>query len=495
MFATYWDDAWHTDRGRDEFFIAPHLTLYAGVTVAGLVTAWWLLRAYLAAGGGIGGALMLLRLPAALLALLGATATLLSAPIDNAWHELYGRDAVVWSPPHMLGVAGSAAMSVGLLAGMTGARDRLAPLGRVLLGAGVLGSFLVPVLEFDSDVPQFPAWTYWPVATAGLVLFVLVARDLADGRWAVTAMAAVYTAAKFGIVVALAAMDHSGTLIPPVLAVAVADDVLYRRGAPPLIRAMAAAVLVPVAWTVAVAAQPGQATQVPADQAVLGVVTSLGAALLVVAANGNVRLRRPLTPQPALVAVTVAAAAAVLAAPQPAWAHDPGQGVPVGQVTFDVSRDGERVDLTGRLATDKHDCGDLEPVEAVARRAGEEQTSPLSIAGCTLAAQLTLPDNGRWFLYVNLADTAGHHAEPELLESWIPLAGNATSVREDRDLYLVADGADSGPTQAQIASGLLLYAAVLGLLIAAVRLARRTGAARQEAQRDSATQGTLVVDA
>jgi hypothetical protein len=35
----------------------------------------------------------------------------------------------------------------------------------------VLGSLLVPVLEFDSDVPQFPEWTYWPVVTAGLALF------------------------------------------------------------------------------------------------------------------------------------------------------------------------------------------------------------------------------------------------------------------------------------------------------------------------------------
>lgn len=31
LFGTYWDDAWHTDRGRDDFFIAPHLTLYGGV--------------------------------------------------------------------------------------------------------------------------------------------------------------------------------------------------------------------------------------------------------------------------------------------------------------------------------------------------------------------------------------------------------------------------------------------------------------------------------
>jgi hypothetical protein len=39
---TYWDDAWHTDRGRDHFFIAPHLTLYGGVLVAAVAVGGWL---------------------------------------------------------------------------------------------------------------------------------------------------------------------------------------------------------------------------------------------------------------------------------------------------------------------------------------------------------------------------------------------------------------------------------------------------------------------
>jgi hypothetical protein len=33
IFGLYWDDAWHTDVGRDTFFSRPHLLLYAGVSV------------------------------------------------------------------------------------------------------------------------------------------------------------------------------------------------------------------------------------------------------------------------------------------------------------------------------------------------------------------------------------------------------------------------------------------------------------------------------
>lgn len=36
LFATYWDDSWHTDKGRDEFAIPPHLLLYGGVALTSL---------------------------------------------------------------------------------------------------------------------------------------------------------------------------------------------------------------------------------------------------------------------------------------------------------------------------------------------------------------------------------------------------------------------------------------------------------------------------
>lgn len=41
LFATYWDDAWHTDLGRDQATIPPHLLLYASMATIGAVVAAW----------------------------------------------------------------------------------------------------------------------------------------------------------------------------------------------------------------------------------------------------------------------------------------------------------------------------------------------------------------------------------------------------------------------------------------------------------------------
>jgi hypothetical protein len=41
LFATFWDDAWHTDLGRDQATIPPHLLLYASMATIGAVVAAW----------------------------------------------------------------------------------------------------------------------------------------------------------------------------------------------------------------------------------------------------------------------------------------------------------------------------------------------------------------------------------------------------------------------------------------------------------------------
>jgi hypothetical protein len=53
LFATYWDDAWHTDLGRDQATIPPHLLLYASMATIGAVVAAWGLSA-LRRGGDAG---------------------------------------------------------------------------------------------------------------------------------------------------------------------------------------------------------------------------------------------------------------------------------------------------------------------------------------------------------------------------------------------------------------------------------------------------------
>ena len=165
LFGVYWDDAWHTDRGRDDLLSAPHLSLYSGVAVAISVAVWWgwQRRAagwWLVLSGPVG------------VAVVGAGVTLGSAPVDEWWHQSFGRDAVLWSPPHLLAVVGTIALGSGvvLVVGRSAVAlsDRLGAVLRVAAGAGVVGGWQVLVLEYDTDVALFSPMWYLPVLAAGL---------------------------------------------------------------------------------------------------------------------------------------------------------------------------------------------------------------------------------------------------------------------------------------------------------------------------------------
>jgi hypothetical protein len=134
------------------------------------------------------------------------------------------------------------------------------------------------------------------------------------------------------------------------------------------------------------------------------------------------------------------------------------------------------VELSARLSPDGHSCEDLRPVEAVARRAGQVITAPLTLSGCDARSTMAVPDTGLWFLYVVLSDTADHHEQAPQLEAWVPLHGDAQTAAETRDLYLNRADLARGPTAGQVVAGGVLYAAVTALLLASVRLSRRTRA-------------------
>jgi hypothetical protein len=120
LFGTYWDDAWHTDRGRDAFASPPHVALYAGVLVGLVVALRWARRVR------HDGPWWRAALPGSRTAVAcwGALAVLVSAPVDEFWHAAYGRDAVLWSPPHLLAISGSAALLTGLVLGTERATTR-----------------------------------------------------------------------------------------------------------------------------------------------------------------------------------------------------------------------------------------------------------------------------------------------------------------------------------------------------------------------------------
>ena len=110
-----WDIRWHLLLGRNSFWIPPHLVIYSAVGAVGLVALAMVLIETLRYHHGFPGVndRSTLRILVVFHAPLGYIVTgfgpliaLVAAPLDNWWHQLFGIDAVLWSPFHLMGAAG-----------------------------------------------------------------------------------------------------------------------------------------------------------------------------------------------------------------------------------------------------------------------------------------------------------------------------------------------------------------------------------------------------
>jgi hypothetical protein len=456
MAGTYWDDSWHTDRGRDDFFIPPHLTLYGGVLVAALAVGVWASRAVRSPGVVDG-----LRSNRPLRwAVAGAVAVFVSAPIDDAWHRAYGRDAVLFSPPHLLAIVASIVLVVALA---TGLRPGAGPLSareravRVLGGAGVLGALVVPVMEYEADVPQFSVAWFLPLVTGAVVVARPVATRLLGGRWPLTQAAAAYMAIRLLLVVGLAVGGFSTPIVPPVVVAALVADIGAHRRWPWAVQGAAVTLAVHAAYVPWLAVVPHGA-KVTGDELVLSLVVAFAAAFAAQVATGSTgRVRAPAVAASGVLVLVVV----LVGVARPAAAHDPGQGERRGdaEMTVTVAQRTVRlqVTLTGV------DCDALRGSAVVARRAGMTRIEAMPrIRPCTYEGYTEVPTGGRWFIY------ATFDAPDAMWEAWLPVeAADGTRSSETRVLYQPASGSEDG-SQLIVGAALVVVAALL--LLGCVRM-------------------------
>jgi hypothetical protein len=458
LFGTYWDDAWHTDKGRDSFLIPPHLCLYAGISLVGLALTLEVSRRVRTGGRGS------LADPAIALSLAGVVITLIAAPIDNAWHLAFGRDAVLWSPPHMLGVAGSLALAVGLLMLLVDGKQARAL--QLVAAAAVLAVGLIPVLEYETDVPQFAVVWFLPLLAFGSAFALGLARSLLGGRWAATATTAVYSLLRALIAVVLLIAGLPVPLLPLLLLPALVLDLLL----PSRDRLLAA-----VAFSVAIfALYVPYMNWIKSDiylgleDVLIGLPLAVGLSYLALILADQPR--NVAAPRPNLAATGPATVALMLVVASSALAHDPGQGEDAGSAALTAKSVGDRASLTIGVASSA-DCDGLEPVSLVARRAGVEVEAPLERVGeCRFHGTASLPERGRWFVYGEF-DRQG-----QAVEAWLPVHVGAEpdTVSEERLLYN-PPSESGGPIK--IAAGLVVYAFLAAVVLLIARLIRRRPAA------------------
>src|SRR2546422_10253836 len=199
-----WDFSWHRTIGRDTFWTPAHLAIYASGIIAGLSCGWLVLKTTFAGSDaeraasvrfwGFRGPL------GAWLCIWGAMAMIVSAPFDNWWHNAYGLDVKVLSPPHLILALGFTGIQLGalllVLSLQNRAADRVREYGLLFAyGAGIL---LQNVSIMGIEQIGFPNSAhnaeYYQVAGAAFPFVLLAVARAARLKWAATAAAAAYLA-------------------------------------------------------------------------------------------------------------------------------------------------------------------------------------------------------------------------------------------------------------------------------------------------------------
>src|SRR5580765_7761630 len=190
----YWDISWHRSIGRDTFWSPPHMAIYACGVLAALSSGYLILTTTFGRNAplrdvsvrmwGFVGPL------GAFISAWGGVAMLASAPFDDWWHNAYGLDVKIISPPHMVLAAGFFGIEIGtvmlLLAFMNRARPQLRPsLERLFLyvGGTVLCESLLIKLEYSSRSDQHNA-LFYTVVLLGTPAILAALATASGRRWA-----------------------------------------------------------------------------------------------------------------------------------------------------------------------------------------------------------------------------------------------------------------------------------------------------------------------
>jgi hypothetical protein len=196
-----WDISWHRSIGRDTFWTPPHMAIYLGGVLAGLTGAALIFRATFNEGRWRAAAVRIgpLRGPlGAWVMVWSAVAMIASAPFDDWWHNAYGLDVRVISPPHAVLAAGMVSAALGaMLLALSIANGARAAGGKAagalyLYGAGMLVCLVaVFLIEYCFPLHQHSA-IFYEVTAGAFPLFLVAAARAARLRYAATAVAAVY---------------------------------------------------------------------------------------------------------------------------------------------------------------------------------------------------------------------------------------------------------------------------------------------------------------
>jgi len=203
-----WDISWHKSIGRDTFWTAPHLLEQLGAILAGVSCGWMVLRATFAGGPamrgqsvrfwGFSGPL------GAWVTIWGTFTMVTSAPFDDWWHNAYGLDVKIVSPPHIVLALGMIAIQLGAMLLLLAAQNRAsrpAEVRRLGWGYAFAGGVLLTMMatlvsEYAARPNDMHNTLFYQVAGGTFPVFLAAFARSGRLRYPATSAAGLY----FGIV-------------------------------------------------------------------------------------------------------------------------------------------------------------------------------------------------------------------------------------------------------------------------------------------------------
>lgn len=228
-----WDISWHMSIGRDGLFSPPHLAIYLGGVTAGIFSAYRVLKITIKGTafersktvkfwgvfhGSLGN----------LFCIWGAIAMLTSAPFDDWWHNTYGLDVTILSPPHTVLLLGMISIQLGAMVSVLGYQnlnaahvlhDAVTPRGFQLLFALSGGFLLCMVYTVASEYlgrHDMHAASFYVVASLLFPLFLVAFSVASKSPWGATQTTLVYTALMM-LMVWILPLFPASPLLGPVL--------------------------------------------------------------------------------------------------------------------------------------------------------------------------------------------------------------------------------------------------------------------------------------
>lgn len=202
-----WDISWHRTIGRDTFWSPPHLLEQIAAVVAGLscgyialrtsfgndpvaesrsVRFWRFFRAPLGVWVCVWGTVMMIT----------------SAPFDNWWHNAYGLDVEIISPPHIILALGMLGIQLGAMLLALSAQNRAATerdrrrLGIIFAYSAAVVVVMVTIIMMEDAAfaNDMHASSFYKVTAGALPLFLVTFARASRLTWPATRIAACYMA-------------------------------------------------------------------------------------------------------------------------------------------------------------------------------------------------------------------------------------------------------------------------------------------------------------